>query len=534
MDGILDRSQGGATGAAGRLGISDDRLADLYGRQGDALLSARRYAEAEPLLREALRLRPDCGQLYNKLGSAVWEQGRPAESEPLFKQARELDPGDWHIHNNLGLAFWDQGKPAEASECYQTALKLNPAANEVRMNLGVVLSDLGRFEDALECLYEAVRLDPASPDTWQNLGMTLGRLGKWKEAIEYYNRALEIRPDYAEIHRNRAYGWLYMGDFERGWIEHEWRLKCRRHVGYPTDLPQWNGEHLGGRPILLHAEQGLGDTLQFIRYASVVRQLGGLVFVICNSGLLRIIARCPGVDMALDGSSVVPKCDVQASLMSMPAILRTTQQTVPNRVPYLPTEPILVERWRQKLAAALGVDPLAPRGGRGLPVTQCGRRPMLVGVAWQGSPKNPMDHFRSFPLASLAPVADLPGVRLVCVQAFDGLDQISALGGRFSVVELPEERPRTFMDTAALVSLLDVVITADTSVAHLTGGLGVPVWLALSTVGEWRWMLDREDCPWYPTMHIFRQTQRGDWDGVFRRMAELLACHLGVNPATAA
>lgn len=503
MDAFLDRTRGGP-----------DRAED-FTQQADALTASRRYAEAEPLLREALRLRPDCPSLLNKLGACLWEQGFPSKAEPLFARACELSPDDAEIRNNLGLALWDTGRPAEAAECYRQALALNPGANHTRMNLGVVLSDLGRFDEALEYLSEAVRIEPNSPDTLQNLGMTLGRLARWDEALDYYDRALALRPDYAEVHRNRAYGWLYTGDFERGWPEHEWRRRCRRHVGCRIHRPLWRGEELGGRSIVLHSEQGFGDTLMFIRYAEKVKERGGLVFVASQTKLLRIVARCAGVDMAFDGTSVVPDCQLHAPLMSLPAILGTTQSTVPNRVPYLPTEPVVVGRWRQKLAAAIEADPLMSRR------TPPGR-PLLVGVAWQGSPNNPMDRFRSFPLADLAPVADIPGVRLVCVQAIDGLDQIPALEGRFPVLQLDGPRPRDFLDTAALISLLDLIITPDTSVAHLAGGLGKPVWLALSTVGEWRWMLDREDSPWYPTMRIFRQSRFGEWSPVFSRMAGVL------------
>ena len=228
--------------------------------------------------------------------------------------------------------------------------------------------------------------------------------------------------------------------------------------------------------------------------------------------------------MALDGTSYKPDVHVHASLMSLPAIFGTTQRTVPARIPYLPTEPVVVERWRQAMAAAIAGDPWAGRGGR----------PLLVGVAWQGSPTNPNDHWRSFPLAKVAPVADVPGVRLVSVQAVDGLDQIGALDGEFPIIDLESRRAREFSDTAAIVSLLDLVITADTAVAHLAGGLGIPVWLANSAVGEWRWMVDREDSPWYPTMRIFRQSQLGDWDSVFRRMADVLRHQLGDRAASAA
>jgi tetratricopeptide (TPR) repeat protein len=519
---MRNRSRGGSSTAGSRPDLVGPDPADTYEADAIALMAQRRYADAETLLREALRLRPNSARLVNRLGSSVWEQGRPSEAEPLFARAVELSPNDSVFSNNLGLALWDQGRHTEAAECYRRALDLNPDANDVRMNLGVVLSDLGRFDEAIEHLREAVRIDPASPDTLQNLGMTLGRMGRWPEALDYYDRALCMRPDYAEVHRNRAYGWLYTGDFERGWPEHEWRLRCRRHVGCKVQRHPWRGEPLDGRGILLHAEQGFGDTLQFIRYAAKVKERGGLVLVAAQTRLLRIVARCPGVDLAFDGTSAVPSCHVHAPLMSLPAIFGTTQSTVPNQVPYLPTEPVVVERWRQALGAAIGSDLPAVRDERGALANGRRDRPVLVGVAWQGSPQNPMDRFRSFPLAELASVADVPGVRLVCVQAVDGLEQIPALNGRFPIIELPSKRPRDFLDTAALISLLDLVITPDTAVAHLAGGLGIPVWLALSTVGEWRWMLGREDSPWYPTMRIFRQARFGEWDTVFRRMADVL------------
>ena len=510
MDGIEDRSRSGAAASDGVESNGMDR-AFVRAQEGATLLSLRRFAEAEPVLREAIELNPNSSTLLNKLGAAIWEQGRPKEAEPLFERAIELNPDDPVIWNNLGLTRWDLGRAAEAAECYRRSLEWNPLANDVVMNLGVVLSDLGRFDEALVYLREAVSNDPQSPDTIQNLGMTLGRLGRWHEAVEHYERALRLRPDYAEVHRNRAYGWLYLGNYERGWPEHEWRLRCRRHVGFKPEIPAWQGEPLNGRMILLHAEQGLGDTLQFIRYAGLVAAMGGRVCVIVQTPLIRIVARCPGVEVAVDGTSGTPICDVHASLMSLPAIFRTTQRTVPNRVPYLPAEPIVVDRWRQALGEALGES--APRSAD---------RPLLVGIAWQGSPNNPMDRFRSFPLAELAPVADVPGVRFLCIQTIDGLDQIPALEGRFPVVDVPSNRPRDFRDSAALISLCDLIITPDTAVAHLAGGLGKPVWLALSTVGEWRWMLDREDSPWYPTMRIFRQERYGEWGPVFGRMAAVL------------
>ena len=358
--------------------------------------------------------------------------------------------------------------------------------------------------------------------------MTLGRMGLWTEALDYYDRALRVRPDYAEVHRNRAYGWLYTGDFERGWPEHEWRLRCRRHVGCEVDRPLWRGEELDGRPILLHSEQGYGDTLQFIRYAALVKERGGLVFVASQTRLLRIVARCPGVDLAFDGTSAVPNCQVHAPLMSLPAIFGTTQSTVPNQVPYLPTEPLVVERWRQALGAAIGSDPLAAGAAAGTATSRGMGRPLLVGVAWQGSPQNPMDRLPVVPAGRAGARRRSPGrpARLRSGGQWHGTDPRA---GR----PVPDRRAPE--QTAARLPRYGGARSAcstwssrpDTAVAHLAGGLGVPVWLALSTVGEWRWMLDREDSPWYPTMRIFRQTRFGEWDVVFRRMADVLRQGLG-------
>jgi Tfp pilus assembly protein PilF len=481
--------------------------------------------KAETLLRQALRLRPDDADLLNQLGSALWENGRPAEAEVLFGRAHEIRPNDGVILNHLGLSQWDQGRPAEAAECYRRALRFDPDLVDAQMNLGVVLSDLGQFDEALKWLRGVVRQRPHLADGLQNLGMTFARLNQWKEALKYYDRALNLRPDYAEVHRNRAYARLYLGDYERGWPEHEWRLKCRRHVGYRIDRPYWTGERLPGKIIVLHYEQGYGDTLQFIRYASLVKQRVGSVFVLCQERLLRIVSRCSGVDLAFDGTSFTPHCDVHASLMSLPAILGTTLTTVPARVPYLFNDPVVLDRWRSVLADALATAGDSEGASPDDMTSTKPHKPFLVGVAWQGSPSHSNDRWRSFPMTQLLRLAKFPGVRLINLQVDHGLDQLRNAEGCVPIIEL-SSHPRDFVDTAAVVSQLDLVITPDTAIAHLAGGLGVPVWVAMSTVAEWRWMLDREDSPWYPTMRLFRQTTLGNWEAVFDRMAETLAITL--------
>ena len=327
---------------------------------------------------------------------------------------------------------------------------------------------------------------------------------------------------------------LTRGDYERGWPEHEWRLRCPSHSGCRINRTFWNGDDFKGRTILIHAEQGFGDTLQFLRFVPMVKRRGGLVMVRCPTKLLRLVARCPGVDLAFDGSSYEPDCHIHAPLLSLPSIFGTTLATLPAHVPYLATDPALVEHWRSELARALGMDgPIGAKAGGGSGFS--GRsRPFLIGIVWQGNPDHRYDRWRSFPLAQFAPLAELPGVRLISLQTDDGLDQLAPLAGRLRspIVELSGRRGRDFTETAAIMTHLDLVIAPDTAVAHLAGGLGVPVWVALSSVGDWRWLADRDDSPWYPTMRLFRQTTLGDWDGVFRRMTEALKDKLEREKAT--
>jgi Flp pilus assembly protein TadD len=503
-------------------------LAEAYLKQGRLLLDARRPDEALPLLREAYRLRPEDPDVLNQMGRALWEIGQPQQAEPIFAKAISLNPNDPWIWNNLGLSYWMIGFPEQAIACYLRALDIQPNRHDTTMNLGAVLSDMYKLDEAMACLEEARRWIPESPDVLQNLATTLARQGRYEEAIEMYGQALRLRPDYAEVRQNRSTVWLNMGDFERGWPEYESRLKCRWHTAVKVSRPIWNGEDLSGRFLMLDYEAGLGDTLQFIRFAPLLKERGATVIVLAQPSVMRLIAPSRGVDVVFDGSSALPDCDFHISLMSLPSRLGTTLANLPARVPYLFLDPVLVDSWRSKLATAIGVD--ETDWLRHPPGTAMGAgaraRPFLVGVVWQGNPFHRCDQFRSFPLAKLAAVAEVPGVRLVSLQAEDGLDQLRLLGGRFPIVELTSRRQRDFLDTACLVSLVDLVITPDTAVAHLSGALGVRIWVAVSQILEWRWMAPRNDSPWYPTARLFRQKTMGDWDGVFGRMADALRAEL--------
>jgi len=486
------------------------------------LLQQGRFAESETCSRAALALQPDDVDVLNLLGVAVWRQGRAAEAEAIYRRACQIKPNDLRILTNLGLILYDQDRIVEAAECYRRVIQIQPAAFDATMNLGLVLSDQGKFEEAMDWLNRAYRFRPYSPHLLLILGMNLVRQGRIDEAIKVYERAVSLQPDFPRLRRNFAHALLSRGDYERGWQEYEWRIQCDDHRDRRINGPIWNGDDFPGGTILLHAEQGLGDTLQFIRFAPLVKARGGFVVVFCQTRLLGLVARCNGVDLAFDGSSFEPNCTIHAPLMSLPAILGTTLDNLPAQVPYLATDPVLVEHWRAELDRAIEMDrdlcmEAPERSGAGRRM-----RPFLVGIAWQGSPTHRRDSWRSFALSQFAPMAELPGVRLISLQIDHGLDQLAGLPGRLPITDLTGRRGRDFTETAAIMTHLDLVITPDTAVAHLAGGLGVPVWVALSSVGEWRWQVGRDDSPWYPTMRLFRQTALGDWDGVFRRMTEAL------------
>ena len=519
---VLHGSRDGQAAAEPASEVANSFIATVYFNQATSLLDRGLYVEAEAYFREVLRLWPDHAGAWNNLGTAVWRQERVEEAETYHRRAKRLKPNDFAILNNLGNVLWEQRRLHEAVRCYRRAIKLRPDSPEALVNLGVTLSDLGKFEESLRCIRESIRIQPEPADSHVNLGMTHARLGNLDEALDCYEEALRRRPDFPEARRNRSYIWLARGDFERGWSEYEWRLKCLKLRLVRVKSPRWTGDDLDGRTILLVSEQGLGDTLHFIRYAPLVKQRGGRVLVACPEPLIRLVARCPGVDQVVDWMSQLPDSDCHVYLLSLPAILGTTLATVPCEVPYLSVDARTLATWRPVVARALGAI-----SGGAADNSESPARVFKIGMVWQGNPANTNDRWRSFPLTYFAHLARLPGVRLISLQKRDGTDQLAKLAGRFPVAELGHgdtdgEDRRDFLDTAAVISQLDLVIAPETSVAHLAGSLGVRVWVALPFVSDWRWLLDRKDSPWYPTMRLFRQAKPGEWEGVFQEMADAL------------
>jgi hypothetical protein len=375
-------------------------------------------------------------------------------------------------HNNLANAFHLQDDLAQAASHYQ----------------------------------EALRLRPDYPEAHSNLALVLVGQAKLDAAEEHYRRALELKPDLAGVHWNRSLLWLLRGDFERGWPEYEWRRRAiPEFTTRPFPQPLWDGSAFVGRTLLLIAEQGLGDALHFVRYIPWVKERGGTVIVECLPELLRILAGVQGIDRLVSRGSPLPPFDVQMPLMSLPRVFETSLPNIPASVPYLRTDLKLVAHWRRRVAPST----------------------YSVGMAWQGSPTYRYDRQRSIPLACFASLAQVQGVRLFSLQKGPGREQLLALhysGSRF-VFDLDENLDETagpFIDTAAVMTHLDLIISSDTAIPHLAGALGIPVWVPLPYVPNWRWLLEREDSPWYPTMRLFRQSRPGRWEDVFERMAEEL------------
>ncbi len=500
--GSLLQAQGRNREAADELQAAvyaNPRLVEAQNNLGCVLRSLGELDRAEQCFRLALAEQSDFAEALNNLGSVLHKKKDYDAAVDCFRRALALRPDFSQAHNNLGAVLLDQKQPDAALEHYRRALELDPASSEVLINIGSALQMQGDMAAAVDYHRRALAIDPRAHRAHFSLGAAAHFAQQVDEALAHYDEAIRLKPDYAEAYYNRSFVWLSQGDFPRGWRDYEWRFRCEDYQGRRFGAPRWDGSSLAGRTLLIHAEQGLGDTFHFIRYARLAERLGGPIVVEVQPALVPLLT-ASGYRNLLAGGSPLPPFDVHASLMSMPGLLATTVDTVPADVPYLSTDPELVARWRERLAATPGFK---------------------VGIVWQGNPSYTFDRFRSIPLLEFAPLAAVPGVELLSLQKNAGVEQIAALEGRFRVRDLGSTLDVTvgaFLETAAVMANLDLLVTSDTAAAHLAGGLGVPVWLVLGKACEWRWMNDRTDSPWYPTMRLFRQSRQGDWSDVFRAM----------------
>lgn len=448
-------------------------------------------------------------------GWRLHQAGKIAQGEQLYRQVLQQHPQDANAWCYLGIACHDQDRLDEAVAAYRRAILLQPRFPVAYNNLGNTYRLLRRMTESIACFDEALRQQPGYVNAHKNKGTALVWEGRLSAALECYAQALQYAPDDPETHKNRGVILLLQGRFSEGWPEYQWRWRTAELQRPQYERPAWDGSSLDGRTILLTAEQGLGDTLQFIRYAGVLKQRYRCrVIAACHRPLLSLLAGSPDLDGLIAVEDPPPEFDVFCPLLDLPAVLGEQPETIPGNVPYLLADPDLCAQWKQRLSVYGGFK---------------------IGLAWQGNPKYQADRMRSFPLEALEPFAHLHGVRFFSLQKGPGVEQLDDLAARIEVVRLGDQLDETtgaFVETAAVLKNLDLVIAADTAVAHVAGGLGVPLWVALAHVPHWPWLLEREDSPWYPTATLFRQSSPGDWQGVFGGMAERLLAFPGVRRKT--
>ncbi len=481
-------------------------LAEAYSNLGSALHDKGQLDEAIAACRQAIALKPDLAEAYSGLGSALHDKGQLDEAIAAYRQAIVLKPSFAEARSNLGVALGEKGRFDEAITAFRQAITLKPNFPDAHCNLGNALRDSGRLDDAIVACRQAIALKPDFTGAYSNLGNALSGKGQLDEAIAVYRQALALDPNFPEAHYNLATRLLYRGDLAAGWAEYEWRWKCRdvRPIHRSFSQPQWDGSPLTGRTIFIHAEQGFGDTLQFVRYLSLVASGGGRIFLECQRELHRLFesSALPGPHQLLTRGQPLPAFDLHYALLSLPLAFQTTLDTIPHDVPYLRANPALVQRWRAKLGAAPA--------------------PLKVGLVWAGRKSHGNDRNRSMPLAALAPLARVPNISFYNLQKDDPARQAAHPPPGMRLIDYTSELA-DFADTAALIANLDLVISVDTSIVHLAGALAKPVWVLLCFAPDWRWLQDRLDSPWYPTLRLFRQPQPGDWPSALNKAADALA-----------
>jgi tetratricopeptide (TPR) repeat protein/ADP-heptose:LPS heptosyltransferase len=458
-----------AAEAAARASIERaPNLAVAYANLGTILVDQKQLNEAEEVLRRAIQMAPEMPGPLTTLGALLLERGDLDAAIDLGRRAVAGAPRHAIAHNNLATALEKKGDLSEAEKSYRFAIECDP-----------------RFVEALN-----------------NLGSLLRKQSRIDEAMSIWNQALAIRPDFASAQWNLALATLARGDYKRGWPLYESRFRCEhsQHSWREYGVPRWQGEPLVGKTLFLHSEQGIGDTIQFARFIPILAQRGARVILGCHAELIELMRTVPGIAdvVAMDAST--PTFDAHLQLMSLPFILRTTLDTIPSTVPYLSADPDRAAQWARRFADVDGLK---------------------VGLVWAGRSTHHDDAFRSMALATLQPLAHAQGVHFFSLQKGEAADEIERVSAAFPISDLGREL-NDFRDTAAVVENLDLLISVDTSPAHLAGALGKPVWTLLASSPDFRWMYDREDTPWYPTMRLFRQKRRGEWSDVIVRVVDEL------------
>jgi Flp pilus assembly protein TadD len=455
--------------------------------------------EAEIAYRRALKLKPDFAEALNNLGILLAATKRFVDAEAAYRRALEIKPDFVEVLNNVGILLWELKRFVEAEAIYCRVLEIKPDFVEAHNNLGNLLRDAGRVVEAEFAYRCALEAKPDWVEVQNNLGKLLKEIGRPVEAEVAFRRALELKPDSADVRHNLACFLLGSGRYAEAWEHYESRYDPSLKDGVavaPNHLPfpRWQGERLANKSLVIWAEEGFGDQIQFARYIPLLKRRGvSRIILVCNDALKPLLETVEGVDAVLTNPNTVPLHDYWSLFMSLPLHFATTVQTVPARVPYVFPLRERIERWRKKL----------PCDG------------LRVGLVWKGSVLHSNDAKRSLPaISALSPLWSVPGVTFISLQKGQGEDEAIRPPAGQPLIPLGRDI-QDFADTAAIVSQLDLTICIDTSVAHVAGALGKPCWVLLPYVSDWRWLQDRSDSPWYPKgMRLFRQPKSDGWTDV--------------------
>lgn len=468
-------------------------------------LARHQPIEAARYLFQAVKLQPGYFDALYNLGLVLQEMNQVAEAVACYEQALRINPDYVPAWNNLGVAHKTSGRPAQAAECHRRAIRLEPKGSSSYNNLANALRAMDQPAEAIRELQTALGWDASSPVLWHNLGNAFREAGRVDESVAAFEHSLRAEPTLVEAHWDLAFSLLLKGDLVRGWEEYEWRWRRKDHPPREFAQPPWQGEDVNGMRLFVYAEQGAGDTIQFARYLPELARLGARVVLECPRSLVKLMGAVQGLEQVIAKGDALPVFDRHCALMSLARGFKTTVDSIPASVPYL---------------GCRGDARELPRAPQANP------KDLKIGLVWAGNPTHQNDQRRSIPTELLQPLLALAGATFFSLHVRQG-GAARAPGLESRWVDLSTSI-RDYADTAAFVSQLDLVISVDTSVAHLAGALGRPVWLLLPCAPDWRWLLGRVDSPWYPSARLFRQPQPGDWKTV---IAQVVAALVGFKPA---
>jgi tetratricopeptide (TPR) repeat protein len=481
--------------------------ADPYINLGSIFQERGQINEAIKNYEIALKLRPDDAAANYNLGSSFQRIGQLEKAMAFYGKALQINPNPF-AYNNLGSILLEKGQVDEGIICFQKALEIDPNYANAHNNLGVAFREKRKTDEAKVCFRKAIRLNPNHADAFNNLGSISNTNRQLDESIKYYQTAIRLDPKHADAHYGLALSLLSLGNFKDGFKEHEWRWKSRDFLKYncfhrPGDFSQpiLSGIDIAGLTVMIYAEQGFGDTVQFIRYAPLVAQRGAKVIIECHKELASLLQTTEGVAQVIVQGEPIPDFDIHCPLLTLPSVFDTSVENIPARIPYISVNSMLVQKWRDKM--------------------RHDKSKLKVGLVWHGNPKHKNDRNRSIPFTCFSHLAKFTDITFYSLQKGEASEQTKNLPAGMRLRDLTEEID-DFSDTAALIENLDLTISVDTSVAHLAGALGRPVWTLIPSDPDWRWMLNREDTPWYPAMRLFRQLSPGDWASVIAKVKDEL------------